>query len=184
MLTEDEVNPTLDVIFYQGANARGLNKYSGYYKYQDLVKEKEQTYASVNNNDKRLIAQSIVDTVVSAGGRYLQRIKIDGKTFYEVLGNKAALKKTAKALKDARYRRERKTAQGAASLLALADAQPNTAASTNTPPLLAPSSLSNDTATNNPPPSQAPPTLSIDDDADTDLDIIRVCDFIDLTRSD
>ena len=154
---EEGVNPNLDVVLYQGTVAK---KYSGYYKYQDLVKEKEQTYASANNSDKRLIAQSIVDTVTNTGGRYLQRIKIDGKTFYNVLGNKAALEKTAKALKEARYARERRT--GAASLLALANAAQPAAA--------------------NAPPPQAPSSLSID--TNTGPDIIHVRDFIDLTRSD
>jgi len=92
--------------------------------------------------------------------RYLQRIKIDGNTYYKVIDTETTIEKI-QALIDARKAEaeKKKRSEGADSLLALANTQPaaTTAATTNTPPF------------------QAPPSLSIDTQ--------DVCGYVDLTRS-
>lgn len=157
LIPETEVDPELDVILVQGSVAE---KYSGgTKKYRDLVTEKELAYTETEKGKKMRVSKSIVKTITSAGGRYLERIEIGGKTYYKAIGKKDAIKKTSDALRKARKKRVKKTAQGAASLLALANAAPQPAATTT-----------------NAPPSQAP--------VDTGPDIIRVFDFVDLTWSD
>jgi len=159
LILETEVDPELDVILVQGSVAE---KYSGgTKKYRDLVTEKELAYTETEKGKKMRVSKSIVETITSAGGRYLERVEIGGETYYKAIGKKDAIKKTSDALRKARKKRVKKTAQGAASLLALANAaQPATATATTT----------------NTPPSQAPVL-------DTDTNIISVYDLVDLTRS-
>ena len=143
IIKEEGVNPNLDYIFQRG---RVAFKFSGTYKYRDIVEANVQTYTSANNSAKRHIIHSIVAIVANAGGRYLQQIKTDGKTLYKVLGYELAIQKTSQALRDRKAEKKKRSEGAAASLLALANAQPNTAATTNTLP------------------SQALPSLSIDAD--------------------
>ena len=125
----------------------------------ELVTEEEQAFASANKD------MAIVVIVSNRGERYreqyLQRIEIDGNTCYKVIDNETAIEKI-QALFDARKAEaeKKKRSEGADSLLALANTQPAATATTNASP------------------SQAPPSLS------NDTDIVHVCDFVDLTRSD
>jgi len=127
----------------------------------ELVTEEEQAFASANKD------MAIVVIVSNRGERYreqyLQRIEIDGNTCYKVIDNETAIEKI-QALLDADARKaeaeKKKRSEGADSLLALANTQPAATATTNASP------------------SQAPPSLS------NDTDIVHVCDFVDLTRSD
>ena len=125
-ITEEGVKPKVDVILGQGAVA--LKYSAGTFDYRKLVDENEQAYASEKKKFKKYIPQTIVAIILSRGGRYLERIHIGKKTYYKAIGNKAAVEKTAQALRDARKKRK----------------------------------------------------LS----SDTGPDIICVCDFVDLTRSD
>jgi len=96
----------------------------------------------------------VVVIVSSRGERYLQRIKIDGNTYYKVIDIETAIEKiprtliggmltVSEALLDARIRKaeaeKKKRSEGAGSLLALANAgQPAAAATTNASPSQAP----------------------------------------------
>lgn len=90
-----------DVLLGRGS---GSNLYCGNLQFRDLVAEKREEYKDTNFiEEKRRIAQAIVDIVHSKGGRFLRKQakkKGDGRAEWAIVNDSVALEKTKQALRE------------------------------------------------------------------------------------
>jgi hypothetical protein len=77
-----------------------VNKHRGNVVYRKVVDYNKAFYQTVHKKHRILVSQSIVQSIIDRGGRFLIMGRRGGKTLWIPIGFKRAVQKTSQALRE------------------------------------------------------------------------------------